>query len=210
MDRQLRGGWRGKAVSFERLRRVDIRHLNLSKVPGLTGLNVTAVSKHLCGGATDLSLRCLANSAGRDSTFRWHGVAIATCCHGLCDWDTYIGKEFWLEQGLSAEEFMALKKLTSWGTCGAGREAGQAADLPAEGAAVEHAAAPEATEEVVEGPLAALSAEERCALGRRIKSLIDAGRAAWLRRQGFRVELVRFCDPTVSPENTLLLAWRDS
>ncbi|XP_006812702.1 tRNA:m(4)X modification enzyme TRM13 homolog, partial [Saccoglossus kowalevskii] len=45
---------------FERLR-IDIEHLDLDKVPSLKDnrRSIVAVSKHLCGAATDLSLRCL-------------------------------------------------------------------------------------------------------------------------------------------------------
>ncbi|KAI1891931.1 hypothetical protein AGOR_G00148790 [Albula goreensis] len=53
---------------FERLQ-VDIQHLSLRKVPLLCekGLPVIGVGKHLCGAATDLALRCMLESSGRDS-----------------------------------------------------------------------------------------------------------------------------------------------
>ncbi|XP_042317632.1 tRNA:m(4)X modification enzyme TRM13 homolog isoform X2 [Sceloporus undulatus] len=49
--------------SFERLQ-VDIQHLNLSKVPVLAKekLPVIGIGKHVCGAATDLALRCLAET----------------------------------------------------------------------------------------------------------------------------------------------------
>ncbi|XP_063056836.1 tRNA:m(4)X modification enzyme TRM13 homolog [Engraulis encrasicolus] len=51
---------KGSDCTFERLQ-VDIQHLDLSKVPLLQDkrLPVVGVGKHLCGGATDLALRCL-------------------------------------------------------------------------------------------------------------------------------------------------------
>ncbi|NXN38240.1 TRM13 enzyme, partial [Rhinoptilus africanus] len=55
---------------FERLQ-VDIQHLCLKKVPILEKkkLPVVGIGKHLCGAATDLALRCLAES-------------YTTCCDG--------------------------------------------------------------------------------------------------------------------------------
>ncbi|KAL8178270.1 UNVERIFIED_CONTAM: tRNA:m(4)X modification enzyme TRM13 [Gekko kuhli] len=49
--------------SFERLQ-VDIQHLCLSKVPVLVKekLPVVGIGKHVCGSATDLALRCLAET----------------------------------------------------------------------------------------------------------------------------------------------------
>jgi hypothetical protein len=45
------------ACTFARVRS-DISDIVLARVPQLTG-DVVAVSKHLCGGATDLAIRCL-------------------------------------------------------------------------------------------------------------------------------------------------------
>lgn len=45
---------------------IDIKDLDLSKVPALTRASgdkkkVVALSKHLCGSATDITLKCLMN-----------------------------------------------------------------------------------------------------------------------------------------------------
>ena len=58
---------------------MDIKDFDLSKID--EALSVVGVAKHLCGGATDLSLTSLM-SVGRD---RMKGLAIATCCHHRCD-----------------------------------------------------------------------------------------------------------------------------
>jgi tRNA:m4X modification enzyme len=52
-----------------------------------------------------------------------------------------------------------------------------------------------------------LPAEEREVLGRKCKRLLDYGRVVWLREQGLHAELVHFCQPHVSLENCLLVAW---
>uniref|UniRef100_W5LF98 tRNA:m(4)X modification enzyme TRM13 n=1 Tax=Astyanax mexicanus TaxID=7994 RepID=W5LF98_ASTMX len=130
---------------FDRLQ-VDIQHLDLRKVPFLRekGLPVIAVGKHLCGAATDLTLRCLfehnlkdqdcdpptkrvkLNEGSEEDTkpgeeLKVSGVAIAVCCHHRCDWRHYVGKQFFRERGLGVREFDAFQRMSSWATCGMSR-----------------------------------------------------------------------------------------
>jgi hypothetical protein len=101
-------------------------------------LGVVGVGKHVCGGATDLSLVALRNflhAADTETTEttetspehsssspssssrrgrkgrRVKGIALALCCHGLCSWDCYAGRA-WLEEvgGFTAAEFEYLRK----------------------------------------------------------------------------------------------------
>lgn len=67
-------------------------------------------------------------------------------------------------------------------------------------------AAAAAAEDGAWRPQAALPREEKMAVGRRCKRLIDAARLRWLRRQGFTAALVRYVPSAVSGENRLLLA----
>jgi tRNA:m4X modification enzyme len=81
---------------------------------------VIGVSKHLCGGATDLALRCLSAA----STSSVGGVLIALCCHHRCTRDTYVANDF-LESkeecSFETEDFSLLSGLTSWAVCGSGK-----------------------------------------------------------------------------------------
>jgi len=100
--------------------RADIQDLVLAKTPGVENSlkPLVGVSKHLCGGATDLALRCLANS-GLSSL---NGLMIALCCHHRCGYDLFAGKEFLRRCGLGGRAvFGLLCGLTSWATCGTGR-----------------------------------------------------------------------------------------
>jgi tRNA:m4X modification enzyme len=55
---------------------------------------VVALAKHLCGAGTDLALKALYPI--KDQV----GVCImATCCHGLCSWEDYVGRDF-LQQAI--------------------------------------------------------------------------------------------------------------
>jgi hypothetical protein len=96
-----------------------VEDLNLQEVQSLQGCNFIAVSKHLCGPATDLSLRCCIH--GADSGLRngtpnnegcregpgnpmLDGLGIATCCHHLCQWSSYISKS--LREALTTLDFI--------------------------------------------------------------------------------------------------------
>ena len=56
--------------------------------------SVIGVSKHLCGAATDLALRCLETfSASGNPKGKIETILIALCCHHRCDWNIYVGKD---------------------------------------------------------------------------------------------------------------------
>lgn len=105
---------------------------------------IVAISKHLCGAATDLTLRCLMETLnnsgerlGQDTIeekdtddrenkriklspnkSRVKGVVLALCCHHCCSWPQYVGRPFLQNLGFTAEEFHLLSCLSSWATCG--------------------------------------------------------------------------------------------
>jgi len=118
--------------SFERLN-IDIQHLDLGNVDSITTdvHHVTGVGKHLCGGATDLSLKCLmeaSKSTVSDDctkkqkkqfmTSRLHSILFALCCYHRCTWSTYVGSEFMARNGFSHLDFARLAKMATWSTCG--------------------------------------------------------------------------------------------
>lgn len=65
---------------------IDIKDLNLNLVPALHAEPVVVISKHLCGIATDLTLRCLAMA---QQTVDTRGLFICLCCHHCCTWKSY-------------------------------------------------------------------------------------------------------------------------
>ncbi|KAJ1679666.1 tRNA:m4X modification enzyme [Spiromyces aspiralis] len=72
---------------------IDIRDLDLSKLGILVSdassqpKPIVAFSKHLCGSATDLTIRCIENY--QKSGGRVAGFIVALCCHHLCRYALY-------------------------------------------------------------------------------------------------------------------------
>lgn len=195
--------------------------------------DVTFVSKHLCGCATDLALRRTVP----------HPLFLAPCCHHLCTWDTYVGREFLHELGVSRAQFEVLCSLAPWASidvsapgpgASVGREdssapisidistfvpatcIGASCSMPSEGLGKLPVASNESWRLP---PLAALarcwqhpavhaawgdSPWEKRTLGRRSKFLLDTGRMYALMQLYHEVRLVRYT--TRSAEDRLLIA----
>ncbi|CAN6675081.1 tRNA:m(4)X modification enzyme Trm13p [Trichomonascus vanleenenianus] len=175
--------------------KIDIKDLNLgtavSELFGGTCQPVSIVSKHLCGCATDLTLRCLAN-AGEAVALR--GVAIALCCRQLCNFGMYpdAGRVWLQEHGITAEGFAVLAKMTSWAVCGTRRHNG--------------------SEETSAHHPSGYSEAERQAIGHKVRRVIDYGRLLAVRGServgtaaGYDARLIEYVDPSVSLENICLL-----
>ena len=191
-------------VGVTRLR-VDIGDLDLGRAltsDSVSPRGVVGVSKHLCGAATDLTLRCL---AGTLPSQRLRGLMIALCCHHRCDWGSYVGKQFLMDQGFTRADFALLVSMTSWATCGFGR--GKKTDID------EEAEAEHETEDAEEFhpndrySRMGLSEANREEIGRLCKRVLDCGRIEYLKHAfpTLSVQLKHYVSPDVSLENALLL-----
>mmetsp|Transcript_4582 Transcript_4582/g.8742 ORF Transcript_4582/g.8742 Transcript_4582/m.8742 type:complete len:372 (-) Transcript_4582:13-1128(-) len=78
------------------------------------GQSIVGIAKHLCGGATDMSL--VSMTKPRVSCL---GLALATCCHHLCSLDTYFGLDYLTSIGVDEDTLNKLIRSTSWGVSGA-------------------------------------------------------------------------------------------
>ncbi|KAK9266716.1 hypothetical protein L1049_007369 [Liquidambar formosana] len=122
-DRSLR---QKESLILERLR-IDIEDLNLNAVESLREVPYLAIGKHLCGPATDLTLRCcLRKQCNQDNVVNCNGshylrgLAIATCCHHLCQWKHYISNQFIFSPNSSViflyiDNFFSMSKLFNFG-----------------------------------------------------------------------------------------------
>lgn len=165
----------------------DLAQVQLDRdVPELQQRPGAVLAKHLCGAATDLALQ----AATRCGAVRH--VALATCCHALCEWETFCNPPFFERRGFSRADFAAIARLSAWATLALDGVA--AADVLAVAAA-----AP------LEG--CAERREARVRLGVLCKRLLDLARLDFARRGGFAAgELVPFTSQ--SREDALLLASR--
>lgn len=48
------------------------------------------------------------------------GIIIAVCCHHRCTWQTFVGKDFLIENDINREEFEVMTKICGWAICGSG------------------------------------------------------------------------------------------
>ncbi|XP_046406099.1 tRNA:m(4)X modification enzyme TRM13 homolog [Ischnura elegans] len=182
--------------------RVDIADLRLSQLPPACGVDrCIAVSKHLCGAATDLALRCVINGVEESDKLIVDGIVIAVCCHHRCDWNSYTGKDFLCENGFEASDFGVMCGIASWATCGTGqRKNAQSPEEELKG---------EVKCQMVEGERERrldLTPEEREEYGKMVKLILDYGRKRYLESRGFICNLRYYVDPDVSPENVCLWA----
>lgn len=208
-DRSLR---QKESLTLERLR-IDIEDLNLCAVESLQGVPFLATGKHLCGPATDLTLRCcLGKQYKQDETAKvinnlcLRGLAIATCCHHLCQWKHYINRKYMSNLGITKEEFHTITWFTSWAVdADHGTDLSDITECRSQLqliGAEECGGIGNGVEEIIRN----MKAAERAALGIICKEIIDMGRMMWLNEQGLETNLVKYVPPSISPENHLLVA----
>lgn len=178
--------------------RCDISHFNPSKIEGMSEKsNIVVYGKHLCGSATDYSIRCIENQLERKST-RPVGFAIASCCHYLTSWDQYIGSSILENLGMSPEEFEIVCYMSGWSTCGCHYEDDHGRCQQEDG---------EFDISDVWKPHKTISRARRVEIGNKCKDLIDRGRILYFSNlDGVTVaKIVYYVDQTISIENRLLL-----
>ncbi|KAL3827745.1 hypothetical protein ACJIZ3_016547 [Penstemon smallii] len=210
-DRSLR---QKESLVLERLR-IDIEDLNLNAVKFLEGATYIAIGKHLCGPATDMSLRCCIRRGSIENTAVQSrvscylgGLAIATCCHHLCQWKSYINKRYMFDLGFTKEDFHKISWFTSWAV-----DADHSSEVSATDCSTQLDITSEKKEFCLDSDLCGVEdiarnmpPIDRAVLGFMCKDIIDAGRLMWIKAQGLKSELVKYVPSSISPENHLLVA----
>lgn len=193
---------KGMSHTVHRLE-VDIADLDLGKC-NLGDKPVVGFSKHLCGPATDLTLRCLDNFAAKGG--QTQAVMVALCCHQRCTLPSLCGGEFLVGEGpdrLTKNEFRALCVISTW-TLAWFRATKSGADDEDETADSDV----KPTSFPPDGHWSGLPQERLEQLGFRAKRLMDYARKRWLEERGWKVELGYFIERNVTPENVVLIATR--
>lgn len=194
-----------ESVSVERLK-VDIKDLKLhealkrcvnrgSKVNEVGGdgsvQKYIGISKHLCGVATDLTLRCLINaerdSAAESSAFRFGGCLVAMCCRHCCQYPwlleeskRFLGDHF----GIDESNFVYFRKMFSWATNGT---------------------MPGVSKSEIGEHFTGLTFAEREEIGLKMRRILDESRKFAMRSRGFDVDIVRYVERDVSLENNCII-----
>ena len=129
---------------------VDIGSLKLEQYfdecNGKLGKRTLCMSKHLCGPACDLTLDALSRSVRNSGLCPPPPTAIATCCHYLCTFDSFSGKDFWNAIGLSEEDFTVATVVSQWASLQGKNK------KPADGGIVEQHHSSAATNDSLDSP----------------------------------------------------------
>lgn len=209
--------------SFVRYR-LDIRDLFLSELPSIEDpqTNAVIVSKHLCGGATDLALRCAVDA--QRHTRRVRAIIIALCCHHRLMWNEYIGKDFFRRLNLTPRDFSLIRTLTSWGTSENRHRMPEDAKRSTMGRSSRVRILPvERTMWFLDGPSfqptwtvpldrstyskqRLFTVEHQEQIGLKAKRLLDWGRVEYLNENGYRAHLKVYASKNITLENIALLA----
>ncbi|CAG8656120.1 16380_t:CDS:2, partial [Acaulospora morrowiae] len=99
---------------------IDIKDVDFSKLDLIKDKRIVAYSKHLCGSATDVTLRSLVNYVKfeKESKEPVSGIIIALCCHQLCQYHMYPNQEYLREIGITESDFKGICAMSSWAICG--------------------------------------------------------------------------------------------
>ena len=176
------------------------------------------MSKHLCGPALDLAIGALERVVPSSSR---PPFAFATCCHYLCTFDAFAGKQHWIKLGLTEEDFEVAVTVSQWYSLKRKHEVefnGYASCIRNEDSVYvdyEKVINNAVCSDMVKNqnyPSDTVSSEEfernftsdnKSQLGERVKILLDSLRVAKLQELGYKTELVLYTNRSI--ENRLLI-----
>jgi tRNA:m4X modification enzyme len=167
--------------------KMDIKDLNADYVISNEFQNdkkFVAISKHLCGAATDLTIQCILKNQLLKESFQ--GMIVAMCCRHCCDYSKLDdhSKEYLTQREITQAGFQHLMKFASWAVNGR---------------------RPDMKDEDGSDHPSGLSLGERETLGLKARRIIDESRKYALERNGFTAKLCQYVRPEVSLENTCLI-----
>jgi len=179
------------------------------------------IAKHLCGAGTDLALKSL-------QEIQVDACVMASCCHGLCSWEHYVGRDFLksiLGESFGQAEFELMRRWSSGtlsvqcNTCDMGRDNGQKSVMEDEEdeapehskCAVDDGKDPTSVFAIIQS--IGLSKCGPQGLGRACQRLLDQGRLEYMRQVLFdddtsKVEMFHYVPSSVTPQNAVLVAHR--
>lgn len=146
-----------------------------------------AISKHLCGAATDLTIQCILKNETLLDKFQ--GMIIAMCCRHCCNYSQLhpLTREYLNERGVDQQGFKHLMKFASWAVNGR---------------------RPEMSDDDGSDHPSGLTIKQREELGLKARRLVDESRRHTLQSQGFTVKLCHYVPKSISLENTCMVVTR--
>lgn len=183
--------------------RVDIADFCINKLELLQkSKRVVAVSKHLCGAATDLTLRCVTQQGSATmEAASTEAILIALCCHHRCEWKSFVGKEFFISNGLGKKEFIIITKMASWAICGSGISRERRKML-------EESTHNIPAEELDTSTTKRFDIKQRETIGLKCKRVLDYSRLEFLKSHHYLASLKYYVSSDITLENVCLFASR--
>ena len=214
----------------------DVGHVNLPVVLDTNAkfekAKILVIAKHLCGAGTDLALKSLI-----PIRHKINACLIATCCHGICSWEHYVGRDILREimegetddddddddkdgslPSFGPEEFDLLRR---WSGATVATRKGKAKPDEEQEAGEEDEHTNNLDENNNDAADTAISPVVRelglsCSiqgLGRACQRLIDYGRSEYIQQNifagtGVVNNLTQYVSPEVTPQNAILWAYR--
>ncbi len=162
------------------------------------------MTKHLCGAATDFAITCAVKyslSTGR----KIPDMLLTFCCHHRCTWESYVGKEFFLANNLSAEDFHVMTRISAWYTC---REKWHSQHTNQDHQSPNGKPDQLQTEchHIEDKSSLAFSSQRKEEIGKQCKYLINLGRMKYLESFGLKCQVYEYVSSLVTLENAALMA----
>lgn len=175
----------------------DVRYLAAKTVVPLQKSKnggVIAITKHLCGGATDMSLMALCDPPLNDFI---GACCLAPCCHQKTKKGQYCNIPFLESMGF-CQTHIGLHGVV------------QDNDFRIFGMLISMSRSTQLQEfEYKKSLILSLLGFPRVKqLGRKARRLLEEGRMRYLRDHGFDVHLVRYCDESITSDNLAIIARR--
>lgn len=193
--------------------RADICDFDMNKFDLLQkSKNIIGLGKHLCGAATDFAIRCIINGNAGDGgakVTKTHALIVALCCHHRCDWQPFVGKEFFLRHKISRQEFATITKMVGWAICGTGMSRERRKEIEAKQKEIVESGGEPNVDADGGGLFKDINRalrDERREIGRKCKRLIDFARIEYLEANGYRCSLKSYVSTDVTLENICLVA----
>ncbi len=213
--------------------RCDLAHVDITKALGAQKdfSKTVVIAKHLCGAGTDLALKSIRNLASID------GCIFATCCHGLCNWNDYVGRDCLLSSfcsktsGLTSFGESQFNLMKRWASASVERRSPNSNSPSSDDDQTEddHPTFPDDDndDEGKASNIFAVVGELGLAcggkgLGRVCQRLIDYGRCDYMRKAllasedhsssgggTYNVRLLHYVPRDVTPQNALIIATRE-